>query len=73
MRKTQEVRNRVAQVHRFQDYVCLYTTGNVTVRLSPDEARAIATALNLAAFDVNGFPFVQSRCGTKVIELKGEP
>ncbi|MCZ8104008.1 MAG: hypothetical protein O9972_39705 [Burkholderiales bacterium] len=59
---------RSAQVHRFRDHVaaslCGYGRNGSTVYMTPGEARALAAALTLAAYDCMSLPFVDSRCGT---------
>lgn len=60
------------QVHRFRDHVAVNLGNGPTVYLTPQEARALARALNKAAREIAaGVPFAQSTVGTFAAPIKG--
>jgi len=61
-------RDTIAQVHRFNDKVAVWTGGG-TLYLSPDDARALSAALEEAANDIREEPkFSKSRISTFWLE-----
>lgn len=61
-----------AQVHRFRDFVAVHVGDGRTVYLKPEEARAIASAMQDCAADVTACKFTESDFKTARFEFEGE-